>query len=497
MTSPSSLDSVNLSQILDGPARDDADRPALILSNGERCSYGRLRAETLRWAGTLRSHGVGRDRVVLADWGGMRGTAVTLGAARVGAAAAHVNPLLTADELTGIATASGFGGVAVAADDPNAVRVALGPHAVVLAQARDEPVDDEPIGCGDDEALVLFTSGTTGLPKPVSMSHGMLIRRLAAYRPAFDGSRPPSVAIMCVPSFHVGGILGLLLSLYSGDTTVVQPRFDAGEWLQLVERHRVQSAFLVPAMLARVLDHPARGDADLGSLRRIAYGAAAAPVALVARAMEVWPEVELSNVFGQTETLGAYAALGPGDHRDPSKIGSVGRPLPGVEVKIVDPDTGDELERGELGELWVRSEQNTESEDGWLHTGDLVTQDAEGYLHPRGRRNDVINRGGEKVVPAEVADALRRHPAIDDAIVAGVPDDELGRRIGAAVIVNDGHDRPTTDDLRSFCRRTLAPFKLPEVVAFVDHLPSNELGKLPQAVAMQFIVANAEGGETP
>ena len=138
---------------------------------------------------------------------------------------------------------------------------------------------------------------------------------------------------------------------------MVQPRFDAGRWLALVQRHRVTSAFLVPTMLARILDHPDLATTDVSSLRMISYGAAAAPTDLVHRAMEHWPEVGFANVFGQTETLGAYTTLTPDDHGDPRRVGSVGRPLPGVEVRVVDPATSVDVAAGAVGEIWVRADR--------------------------------------------------------------------------------------------------------------------------------------------
>ena len=469
----------NIAGILDAPAGGAPDRPALLLPDGSVWSYGALQAEVRRWAATLAAVGVGTgDRIALADWGGPRSTAVTLAAAHLGAATAQMNPLLTSSELGQLLELSGCGEVAVG----TALAGAVG---TVLEAPDDEGPAPQRASGGDRDALVLFTSGTTGLPKPVPISHAAVLARVAAYRPAFAGDRPPNVSIMCVPSFHVGGMLGLLLSLWSGDTTVVQPRFDPGEWLRLVAAHRVASAFVVPTMLARILDHPDRADADLSSLALVSYGAAAAPVELVRRAMEAWPAAGFANVFGQTETLGAYTTLSPADHRDPARVGSVGRPLPGVEVRVVDPATGEDVPAGETGELWVRSPQNVRS--GWLQTGDLGRLDSDGYLYPTGRVTDTINRGGEKFGPAEVADVLRGHPDIDDVAVAGVADEEMGERVGVAVVVRPGAAAPTVDALREWCRDRLAPFKLPEVLVIVDALPYNELGKLPRPVTAALI----------
>jgi acyl-CoA synthetase (AMP-forming)/AMP-acid ligase II len=467
----------NIAAILDAPSAAAPDRPAIILDDGAVWSYGALRDEVGRWAATLAAHGVGAgDRVALADWGGPRSTAVTLAAAHLGASTAQMNPLLTIGELSQL--------VELAHCLPVGVGSLEGAVATVLDRADDGPLPPRRMGDGAD-ALVLFTSGTTGLPKPVPITHDAVFARVRAYRPAFAPDRPPNASLMCVPSFHVGGMLGLLLNLWSGDTTVVQPRFDPGAWLRLVSTHRVTSVFLVPTMLARILDHPDRPTTDLSSLALVSYGAAAAPTDLVRRAMEAWPQAGFANVFGQTETLGAYTTLSPADHRDPARVGSVGRALPGVEVRVVDPSTGVDLPAGEVGELWVSSPQNVRS--GWLQTGDLGRLDADGYLFPTGRLTDTINRGGEKFGPSEVADAVRAHPAIADVSVAGIADAEMGERVGVAAVLRPGCQPPSLEDLRAWCRASLAPYKLPEILVFVDALPYNELGKLSRRATAELI----------
>jgi acyl-CoA synthetase (AMP-forming)/AMP-acid ligase II len=244
--------------------------------------------------------------------------------------------------------------------------------------------------------------------------------------------------------------------------------------LRLVQAHRVTSTFMVPTMLRRILDHPNFGNTDLSSLTAIAYGAAAAPIALVRRAMDAMPHVGFANVFGQTETLGAYTTLLPADHRDPDRAGSVGRPLPGVEVRVVDPDTGIDVDVGTVGELWVNTTQNVTDED-WLHTGDLAREDADGYIYPVGRLKDTINRGGEKFGPIEIEDAIRTHPAVRDVAVAGIADEEMGQRVGAAVVAR----YPLTlEELRSHCRELIAYFKLPERLKMVERIPYSETGKI-------------------
>jgi acyl-CoA synthetase (AMP-forming)/AMP-acid ligase II len=390
-----------------------------------------------------------------------------------------MNPALTPPELQGLLKNAGCAGVAVAGEH-YVDRLGEAGAPTVLTDAdlvgqpsSASPADDTLEDVADRDALILFTSGTTGLPKAVAITSRQLTRRIRGMSAPFRADAKPAVGMMCVPFFHVGGALGTLGSLYSGNTSVVQKRFDAGEWLRLVSEHRVTTTFMVPTMLQRILDHPDFPNTDLTSLVAIAYGAAAAPINLVRRAMAAMPHVAFANVFGQTETLGAYTTLMPDDHRDPARAGSVGRPLPGVEVRVVDPDTGNDVEIGAVGELWVNTTQNVS--EGWLHTGDLARQDADGYIFPSGRLNDTINRGGEKFGPIEVEDALRSHPAIKDVAVAGITDQELGQRVGAAVVAC----APVTlEELRSHCRELIAYFKLPERLVIVDRIPYNSTGKV-------------------
>jgi acyl-CoA synthetase (AMP-forming)/AMP-acid ligase II len=468
---------VNIGMIIDAAATGDPDRVALII--GKRViGYGELAADVERCAAGLAANGViAGTRVAVVDGGSLLSIASVLGAARIGAAAALMNPALTPPELHGLIQSAGCAEVGVAGEAyADRLREAGASRALTAADL----LSDSPIRpaktleeIDDRDALVLFTSGTTGLPKPVGITSGQLSARIRGIAPPFRADSAPTVAMMCVPFFHVGGSLGMLGSLYSGNTSVVQDRFDAAEWLRLVQEHQVRTAFLVPTMLQRILDHGDFASTDLSSLIAIAYGAAAAAIALVRWAMAALPHVAFANVFGQTETLGAYTTLSPEDHRDPNRVASVGRPLPGVEVRVVDPDTGTDVEAGIVGELWVHTGQNVS--EGWLRTGDLARQDADGYIYPGGRLSDTINRGGEKFGPIEVEEALRAHPAVSDVAVAGITDEEMGQRVGAAVVA---HLPVTLEELRSHCRDRIAYFKLPERLMIVDRIPYNETGKV-------------------
>jgi len=475
---------MNLGRIIDAvavAAAGDPARTALII-DGRRISYGELETAVRHCAAALAAHGVpAGERVAVVDGGSLLSITTVLGAARIGAAAALMNPALTPPELQGLLKNAGCADVAVAGE-PYVDRLREAGAATVLSEsnlaggpspiALQEPpnITDTP---DDGDALILFTSGTTGLPKPIGITSRRLSMRIKGITPPFRADAKPSIGMMSVPFFHVGGALGILGSLYSGNTSVVQKRFDAGEWLRLVSKHRVTTTFLVPTMLQRILDHPDFAGTDLTSLAAIAYGAAAAPLTLVRRAMAALPHVGFANVFGQTETLGAYTTLLPKDHRDPARAGSVGRPLPGVDVRVVDSATGIDVESGTVGELWVNTTQNVT--EGWLRTGDLARQDSDGYIFPSGRLSDTINRGGEKFGPIEVEEALRSHPAVTDVAVTGIADEELGQRVGAAVVAC----APVTlEELRSHCRELIAYFKLPERLAIIDHIPYNATGKV-------------------
>jgi acyl-CoA synthetase (AMP-forming)/AMP-acid ligase II len=467
---------MNIGTILDAAATGDPTRAALII-DGRPVSYGELVTVVDRCVAGLAAHGVvAGQRVAVVDGGSLLSIATLLAAARIGSAAALMNPALTPPELQGLLKNAGCADVAVAGERyVDRLREAGVPTVLTDADLVDGDAASAspPDGTVDGDALILFTSGTTGLPKTVAITARQLTLRVRGMSAPFRPDAKPAVQLMCVPFFHVGGALGILGSLYSGNTTVVQPRFDAGEWLRLVSRHRVTATFMVPTMLQRILDHPDFAGSDLKSLAAIAYGAAAAPVSLVRRAMAALPRVAFANVFGQTETLGAYTTLLPDDHRDPVRAGSVGRPLPGVEVRVVDPETGNDVDTGTVGELWVNTTQNVT--EGWLRTGDLARQDADGYIFPSGRLSDTINRGGEKFGPIEVEEALRSHPAVDDVAVAGIADEELGQRVGVAVVAC----APVTlDELRSHCRELIAYFKLPERIAIVDHIPYSATGKV-------------------
>jgi len=353
--------------------------------------------------------------------------------------------------------------------------------------------EDDPAALPDsdqDVAVVLFTSGTTSEPKAAILRH----RNLASYVLStidFLGAHPHDAALISVPPYHIAAISAVLTSTYSGRRMVQLAAFTPGDWVDAVLAEGITHAMVVPTMLGRILDVLDERDITLPSLRALSYGGGRMPAAVIERAMDLMPAVDFVNAYGLTETSSTIAVLDPESHRvarasaDPAvrrRLSSVGRPLPVVELEIRDED-GEPVAPGAVGEVWVRGDQISGEyagnkvirEDGWFPTKDAGWLDDEGYLFVEGRLDDVIVRGGENISPSEVEDLLRLHPAVEDVAVLGVPDQEWGERIVAAVVAPGGVG---VEELRSFVRARLRSTRVPEQIFFYESLPYNDTGKL-------------------
>ncbi|HVV74918.1 MAG TPA: fatty acid--CoA ligase family protein [Mycobacteriales bacterium] len=456
----------------------DPDRPALVEADTS-WTYGDYAAAVRAAASHLRAAGAGvGDKVYVIAGPGRLALTAAFAALRLGATPALINPRLTADEVATLVELAGQG-TAVMVEPQRKDRASGLSMPVLGMEALESTAGDDSPGDGQAaDGLVLFTSGTTGLPKPVPVPWDTLTARLEPYVQVAD----PQMRLLCVPLHHVGGLIGSMVCLLGGHSLAIQGRFDAGEWLRLIERHRVQLTFMVPTMLARVVDHPDLATTDLSSLKMITYGASPMSGELVERLTAAMPHVGLVNTFGQTETLGGITFTTPEDAHDPVHRASVGRLVPGVEIRIVDSSTDDELPAGEIGELLVKSSQNVV--DGWLRTGDLVRVDADGYLYPNGRLADTINRGGEKFGPVEVEAALRSHPLVVDCAVAGIPDPEMNERVGAVVVTSEPVDVAT---LQQWCTDRIAKYKTPELVVFAAEVPLTDMSKVDRKAVVRMV----------
>jgi len=353
-------------------------------------------------------------------------------------------------------------------------------------------IDDE------DITMLVYTAGTTGRPKGVPLRHsGFASYVLENVDPASPDIEERN--LLTVPLYHVAGLQAMLAAIYGGRTLVLMRQFETREWLETVQREQVSRAMLVPTMLKRIIDFPDFAKYDLSSLKVLTYGAAPMPFEVIKKAMEVMPWVKFINAFGQTETASTITALGPEDHiiegteeEREKKLkrltSSIGKPLPDVEVKIVD-EQGREVPQGEIGEIiargprvmsgyWHDEEKTAQviTPDGWLRTGDMGWVDEEGYIYLAGRGDDMIIRGGENISPEEVENVLYTHPKIEEAAVVGVPDPEWGQEPVAFVVLKKG-ETATADEIIDYCRSSLG-FKRPRAVVFLDSLPRNPMGKV-------------------
>ncbi|MEW6186072.1 MAG: long-chain-fatty-acid--CoA ligase [Thermodesulfobacteriota bacterium] len=350
-----------------------------------------------------------------------------------------------------------------------------------------------------DTTILMFTSGTTGRPKAVPLTHESFSSYiLANVDPADPETEEKN--LLTVPLYHVAGMQGVLAAVYGGRTLILMRQFEVKEWLETVEREKVNRAMLVPTMIKQLIDFPEFKNFDLSSLKIITYGAAAMPFEVIKRAIVAFPGVSFINAFGQTETGSTIAMLSPEDHEitgteaeKEQKLkrlaSSIGRPLPDVEVRILD-ENGNPAPAGVVGEIvargprimsgyWQDAEKTAQAftPDGWLRTSDLGYMDEEGYIYLSGRADDLIIRGGENISPREVEEVLVTHPKIRDAAVIGIPSQEWGQEPRALVVLYEG-EVAAEEEIIEFARSRLASFKRPRSVVFVEELPRSALGKL-------------------
>jgi acyl-CoA synthetase (AMP-forming)/AMP-acid ligase II len=373
--------------------------------------------------------------------------------------------------------------------------------AQAYAEACEAAVDE------DDVNILMYTSGTTGRPKGVMLTYGDFVAYVCGHTELVDGT-PRGAALLCVPLYHIAGVTAMLTNCFTGRTLVMLRQFDPTEWLETVQRERITHTFMVPTMLKRVLDHPDFGRYTWSSLEVLAYGAAPMPLPVIRRALEMFPPtVSFVNAFGQTETTATVTMLLPEDHRlegpPPEverklrRLSSIGRPLPDVEVRVVDTE-GAEVARGDIGEIAVRTPRLMKGycspgdataqtiRNGWLHTRDMGWMDEDGYLYLAGRKDDLIIRGGENISPVEVEAVLQAHPAIEEAAILGIPDVDWGERV-MAIVVRKAGSTLTAEEVIDWCHQRVASFKKPETVQFVSELPRTQLGKvLRQDLRQQF-----------
>lgn len=437
----------------------------------------------------------GADHVAYVGTGGYMMPALLFACARAGVAFTPLNYRLSADGLRELIERLPRP-LIVADDEYHAILAGADlrlftADEFITAAREAEPAVQFPDP--DAVAVVLFTSGTTSRPKAVELTHNNLTSYVTA-TVEFDSAEPDAGALICVPPYHIAGVGAVLSNLYAGRKMVYLRRFEPREWLRLANTERITTATVVPTMLDRIVSMLEQELVELPTLRNLAYGGSKVPLPLVRKALDLLPDVGFVNAYGLTETSSTIAVLTPDDHRaaylatDESvakRLGSVGRPVPGVEVQIRDDD-GTVLGTGETGELFVRGDQvsgryaeigSVLDDDGWFATKDVAMVDGDGYLFVVGRGDDTIIRGGENIAPAEVEDVLVEHPSVREVAVVGVDDLEWGQIIVAVVVPTAG-DAPDPEELRAYVRTRLRGSRTPDRVVFRQELPITPTGKV-------------------
>jgi acyl-CoA synthetase (AMP-forming)/AMP-acid ligase II len=483
------------------------DRTAYRIVDGGEMTFAQWEAESNRLARSLVRRGVSKgDRVsiYLRAEEALRFMVAYSAVHKAGAVAVPTNTRLTKVELGRLL---GHAEVRALLTDtefaPAAHEVASGLPSVrdVVVAPPLDPADGDPWSWrtegsedpdtfqvevdGSDLADILYTSGTTGLPKGVAVRH----RNVAL----IPGEPQPSYSGQCwmhaSPLFTFAGIGFIYNPMQLGMFGVYQPRFDAGRWLEVVEELKAQFVFLVPSMAQLIVSHPRFTEAELSSIVLCAVGSAPLAPATLRALQERMPEASVSNSYGMTEAGPAFCSMPKGEAL--KRIGSVGRPVPPLVVRIVDED-GAEVAAGEVGEAvlrlpgrereYYRDDKATAStwRDGWLHTGDLARLDEDGYLYIVGRKKDIIIRGGNNIHAEDVEAVLLEHPDVVEAAVVGVPHRVLGEDVAAVVVLQPGSE-VTTEDLQRHCAAILADYKVPRRVEVVGELPRNATGKVLKA----------------
>lgn len=495
-------------------ARTDPDRVAVTFGDTDR-TYAELDARAARLAGALAERGVTvGDRVAVLLPNRAEYVEAIVALSRLGAIAVLLNFRLTAPEIrhqlsdsgaSAMLTDAGLDALAGTAAESTAVRFRLvaGPaYEQALAEAK--PLPERRV---DPAApmLILYTSGTTGRPKGAVLTHEGF-HLWATLRIAHMGyGRDCRTTLCAVPIFHVAGSASVFHTLLVGGRLVVHPSgaFDAGEIIDVLDRQRVNLSFFVPAQWQAIVRHPSIAGRDFPHLKWANWGAAPASAALVREIRAAFPAVALTSAFGMTETYATAMVLQPEHVED--KPASIGRPLLGVEVRVVDAQMRD-VPAGEVGEIvyrgptvttgyWNAPEQTAEAfRGGWFHSGDLVRVDEDGFYYVVDRIKDMIISGGENVYCAEVENVLAAHPKVGSVAVVGAPDERWGEVPVAVVVPRDG-EPPTAEELRSHGCARLASYKVPRRLLVVDALPMNSGGKVRKEVLRDLVRDTTAGSQ--
>jgi long-chain acyl-CoA synthetase len=497
-----------LADIIRTQALQRPGQPAFV-SAARTVTFGDLDARSNRVANGLRSEGIAaQDRVAFLDKNTTEFFEVLFGTAKLNAVTVAVNWRLAAREAAYIVNDADAKVLVVGEEllplaeamEPELTTVkkvlVLGPHPVHESYeawlARQAATDPNETVAPDDVALQLYSSGTTGLPKGVMLTHDSCLYSFEQLRAELRFA-DASVSLVAMPLFHIIGAAWALVGLRYGITAVLQRDVDPAGLVRAIGEHHITHAVVVPAVLQFMLAVPGVDEADFSSLERVVYGGSPISEAVLARALRVIGP-KLVQAYGMTETGGAGTLLSPEDHDPegpfPHRLRSAGKPMAHCELRIVDPETLTDVPPGTVGEILARSRQTMKGywklpeataetllPGGWLRTGDAGYLDEDGYLYIHDRVKDMIISGGENIYPAEVENVLMAHPAVADVAVVGVPSDRWGETPKAFIVKAAGAE-VDDDEIIAFARRNLAGYKCPTSVEWRESLPRNPTGKL-------------------
>ncbi len=471
-------------------------------------TWAQWRQRILRLTGALRAAGVRRgDRLAVLDLNHLATIELTLAASALGAATVPANFRLSPDQIRYILEDSRpvilFHGAQFAEVAAGAGADTLVPRRVVIGRGDDGEDDeyepfltagqpDEGADAGpDDVCLVMYTSGTTGRPKGAQLTHRGMNAHSAACCTAMSMG-PADTALIPMPLFHVGGSAYAQIAIHAGARTILLREPTPAALFGAIASGATHT-FVVPTVIHGVLAAGEQAIAAFGGLKSIAYGAAPMPLPMLRQALDAWPEADLVQVYGMTELSGVATLLTDGAHRDsahPERLASGGLPLAGVEVRVVDPVTLEDLKPGDKGEIWFRSAQAmrgylnqpeataaTKTADGWIRSGDIGRTDDAGFVYVLDRVKDMIITGGENVYGPEVESVLGACPGVHEGVVIGIPDERWGEAVKAVVVPAPGAELSAADVI-AFCRARLARYQCPASVDFAEDLPRNATGKV-------------------
>jgi acyl-CoA synthetase (AMP-forming)/AMP-acid ligase II len=487
---------MNVTMLLDMAADGFGDR-VIVGRREDGLSAARLQELSIGGARAVRS--AGADAVVYLGVNGPAFPVAMFAAARAGVPLVPINYRLGEDQLRLLlANHPGAYGIAGADQAGALTRAGLStriPEEFLADAARTtggDPGLDADAADPETAAVLIYTSGTTSTPKGVVLRHHNLVSYVLG-TVDFAGAGDEETALMSVPPYHIAAVSNVLSNLFAGRRFITLESFTPAEWLALVRDQSVTNAMVVPTMLARIMEATDL-DRSVGTLRALAYGGAKMPLRVIEQALREWPAVDFVNAYGLTETSSTISVLGPEDHRaaidstDPAvraRLASAGQVVPAIEMEIRDEEDR-VLPAGVTGRVWVRGEQvsgeyagvgSSVDDRGFFDTRDRGRLDEAGYLFIEGRIDDTIIRGAENIAPAEIEDVLLRHPDVADAVVVGVPDEEWGQRIEAAVVPRPGAVLDLTA-LREHVRSRLRGSRTPDHIACWPDLPRTHTGKI-------------------